>query len=327
MALDDSKDIKINAKLNPKERGLGRGLDALFGDEEDVYPDYDVEDKSDSDAIRKKLGIDKLYPCPTQPRQYFDESAIKELAESIIEHGLLQPIVVRPDRDNKGHYEIVAGERRWRASQRAQLHEVPVVIRDMDDESMFQISLVENLQRQDLTAIEEARGYQRLAIEFDKSHEEIGKILGRSRSHVANMIRLLDLPNAVQTMVDVGDITMGHARALVGSDDAFDLALYVIENNLSVRDTEKFVAENKGREIKTRGKLLGTSKGRTGTAGFNNKDADTLALEKEVSDTLGMNVTIDMKDIHNGKMAISFKTLDQLDDVLQRLAQTPKKGF
>ncbi len=319
MALDDTD----NVKLKPKERGLGRGLDALFGDEEDVYPGYEEQDNDASDSIRKKLGIDKLYPCPTQPRQYFDEASIKELAESIIEHGLLQPILVRPDRENKGHYEIVAGERRWRASQRAQLHEVPVVIRDMDDEALFQIALVENLQRKDLTAIEEARGYQRLSDEFDKSHDEIGKILGRSRSHVANMIRLLELPNAVQTMVDVGDITMGHARALVGSDKAFDLALYVIENNLSVRDTEKFVAESEGREIKTRG----TSKGRTGTTGFNKKDADTLALEKEVSDQLGMNVSIDMKDTSQGKMQISFKNLDQLDDVLQRLAQTPKKGF
>lgn len=320
MAADEQE----NVKLNPKDRGLGRGLDALFGDEEDVYPHYDTEEnEGDSDSIRKKVGIEKLYPCPTQPRQHFDEDALKKLSESIIEHGLIQPILVRPDRDNKGHYEIVAGERRWRASQKAQLHEVPVVIRDMDDEAMFQISLVENLQRKDLSAVEEARGYKRLVDEFEKSHEEIGKILGRSRSHVANMIRLLDLPDSVQVMVDVGDITMGHARALIGTDDAFNLALYVIENNLSVRETEKFIAENQGREIKTRG----TSKGRTGKAGFNKKDADTLALEKEVSDTLGMNVSIDMKDTHQGKMAISFKTLDQLDDVLQRLAQTPKKGF
>jgi ParB family chromosome partitioning protein len=323
MTAHDLDDNFKNKKLKPKDRGLGRGLDALFGDEEDVYPDYEIDDNLESDIIRKTVGIEKLYPCPTQPRQYFDEAALKELAASIKEHGLIQPIFVRPDRDNKGHYEIVAGERRWRASQRAQLHEVPVVIRDLDDEAMFQIALVENLQRKDLSAIEEARGYKRLFEEFDKSHEDIGKVLGRSRSHVANMIRLLELPNAVQTMVDVGDITMGHARALIGCDDAFDLALHVIENSLSVRETEKFVAENQGRHIKNRG----TSKGRTGTAGFNKKDADTLALEKEVSDTLGMNVTIDMKDTHNGKMAINFKTLDQLDDVLQRLAQTPKKGF
>ena len=318
MSINDEENIK----LNPKDRGLGRGLDALFGDEEDVYPTLDEENNSSSDILRKTVGIEKLYPCPTQPRQHFDETALKTLAESIIEHGLLQPILVRPDHENKGHYEIVAGERRWRASQRAQLHEVPVVIREMNDEAMFQIALVENLQRKDLSSVEEARGYKRLNEEFDKTHEEIGKILGRSRSHVANTIRLLDLPDSVQTMVDTGDITMGHARALIGCDDAFDLALHVIEHSLSVRDTEKFVAENQGREIKNRG----TSKERTGKAGFAQKDADTLALEKEVSDQIGMNVVIDMKDQHKGKMQINFKNLDQLDDILQRLAQTPKKS-
>ncbi len=309
----------LNPQPNPKERGLGRGLDALFGDEEDLHPIHDIEDKDTPNNARKTVGIEKLYPCPTQPRQFFDAEGIQTLATSIVEHGLLQPILVRPDKSRKGFYEIVAGERRWRASQKAQLHEVPVVIRELDDESMFQIALVENLQRKDLSSIEEARGYKRLHEEFDNSHEEIGKILGRSRSHVANMIRLLDLPESVQTMVDVGDITAGHARALVGQKQAFDLALNIIENSLSVRDTEKLVAQSEGREIKTR------TAGKTGKKGFNKKDADTLALEKEVSDQIGMNVSIDMKDVHQGKMIIDFKTLDQLDDILQRLAHTPKK--
>lgn len=304
--------------MNPKGRGLGRGLDALFGDEEDVYPHYDIEDNIEKDNTRKLVGISELYPCPTQPRQHFDEAGIKALADSIKEFGLLQPILVRPSKSRQGQYEIIAGERRWRASQKAQLHEVPVVIRELDDESMFQIALVENLQRKDLTAIEEARGYKRLHEEFDNSHEEIAKILGRSRSHVANMIRLLDLPTDVQTMVDTGDITAGHARALIGNPKAFDLALQVIENNLSVRDIEKLAAETQGREIKSR-----TNK--VGTKGFAKKDADTLALEKEVSDQIGMNVAIDMKDTHHGKMTINFSSLDQLDDVLQRLAQTPKR--
>ncbi len=298
-------------------RGLGRGLDALFGDEEDIYPAYDVDDKSVSDASRKKVGIEKIFPCKTQPRQHFDEQAMKTLAESIAEYGLLQPIVVRPDSTREGFYEIVAGERRWRASQKAQLHEVPVVIRDLDDESMFQISLVENLQRHDLSAIEEARGYKRLHTEFDKPHDEIGKLLGRSRSHIANMIRLLDLPDSVQVMVDVGDITMGHARALIGQEEAFDLALHVIENNLSVRETEKYVAETSGRSIQSRTQKLGKA--------LSTKDADTLSLEKEVSDKLGMNVSIDMRNEHKGKMTISFSSLDQLDDLLQRVAQTPRK--
>ena len=302
-----------------KGRGLGRGLDALFGDEEDVYPTYDIEDKEVSSSSRKVIGIEKLFPCRTQPRQHFDMDALATLATSIVEYGLLQPILVRPDKERDGFYEIVAGERRWRASQKAQLHEVPVVIRELDDDSMFQISLVENLQRRDLSAIEEARGYKRLNDEFNHSHEEIGKLLGRSRSHIANMIRLLDLPDSVQTMVDVGDIAMGHARALIGAENAFDLALIVIEKNFSVRETEQLVAESQGREIKSR-----KAKTKTGQKGFAQKDADTLALEKEVSDKLGMNVTVDMKDVHQGKMTIQFKHLDQLDDILQRLAQTPR---
>lgn len=304
-------------QLNPKGRGLGRGLDALFGDEEVGATLQHEEDNQSYDTVRKTVGIERLYPCPTQPRQHFDEDALNVLATSIVEHGLLQPILVRPDKDRAGYFEIVAGERRWRASQKAQLHQVPIVIRPLDDESMFQIALVENLQRKDLSAIEEARGYKRLVEEFNHSHEEIGKVLGRSRSHIANMIRLLDLPDSVQTMVDVGDITAGHARALIGQDDAFDLALHIIEKNLSVRDAEKLVAEAQGRDIQKR-----TSK--TGQKGFSKKDSDTLALEKELSDKLGMNVTIDMKDVHQGKMNIQFKNLDQLDDVIQRLAHPVK---
>ena len=319
---------KDQEKLNPKGRGLGRGLDALFGDEEvtfasrenDNFDDISDDDKEFSGS-RKTVGVEKLYPCSTQPRKHFDDDMIKRLAVSIVEHGLLQPILVRPDSQRSGQYEIIAGERRWRASQQAQLHEVPVVIRDMDDETMFQISLVENLQRQDLSAIEEARGYKRLVDEFDNSHTEIGKILGRSRSHIANMIRLLDLPDSVQTMVDVGDLTMGHARALIGQDKAFDLALYAIENNLSVRDTEKYVAQFEGRDIKKR------SSSKTGKQGFAKKDADTLALEKEVSDQIGMNVSIDMANEAKGKMVINFRSLDQLDDILQRLAHAPQKKY
>ncbi len=317
MGVQNKEKDSRNDSLNPKGRGLGRGLDALFGDEEEVYSSPERKETDVSDLSRKLVGIGNLYPCPTQPRQHFDEDALKTLAASIVEHGLLQPILVRPDKARKGHFEIVAGERRWRASQQAQLHEVPVVIRDLDDESMFQISLIENLQRKDLSAVEEARGYKRLHEEFGNSHEEIGKILGRSRSHVSNMIRLLDLPDSVQTMVDVGDITAGHARALIGQEEAFDLALKIIENSLSVREAEKMVAEAQGRTIKTREKV--------GQKGFAKKDADTLALEKEVSDQIGMNVAIDMKDVHQGKMVINFKSLDQLDDILQRLAQTPKK--
>lgn len=309
-------------KLNPKERGLGRGLGALFGDEEDVYPQYDTDDiPVIEESSRKTVGIEQIFPCESQPRTHFDEKAIQELAASITEHGLLQPILVRPDKTREGMFEIIAGERRWRASQKAQLHEVPIIIRDMDDDEMLQIALVENLQRKDLNPMEEARGYDRLAKEFDHSAEEIGEAVGKSRSHIANMIRLLQLPESVQTMVEVGDISAGHARALLSTDNAMKIALKVIKQKLSVRDTEKLVAEDQGREIKHR-----KEGSKLGQKGFSAKDADTLALEEEVSNQLGMRVSIDMKDSHKGAMKIEFKSLDQLDDVLQRLAQTPKKG-
>lgn len=302
--------------INPKNRGLGRGLDALFGDEEeDVYPTYDSETFA-NDINRKTVGIENLFPDPKQPRKNFNEDALAELATSIVEHGLLQPILVRPDKTRDGMYEIVAGERRWRASQMAQLHEVPVVIRDLEDDQAFQIALVENLQRKDLNSLEEAEGYQRLTEEFGHSHEDIGKIIGKSRSHVSNTIRLLELPEAIHQMLDNSDLTAGHARALLKADNPETLAKEIIQKGLSVRGAEKLVAEAQGREIHHRNKKSKT--------GFASKDADTLALEKEVSDQIGMNVSIDMKDVHQGKMIINFKNLDQLDDVLQRLAQNPK---
>lgn len=310
----------IDNNLNPKDRGLGRGLDALFGDgEEESYPHFNV-DEVIPDAARKIIGIEQLFPCPDQPRRYFDEQAIKELALSIEEHGLLQPILVRPDKTRDNMYEIIAGERRWRASQKAQLHEIPVVIKDIDDATAFQMALVENIQRQDLNSIEEAQGYERLVEEFGYSHESVGEVLGKSRSHVANMIRLLQLPESVQTMMAQGQLSAGHARAILKAEHPALTAQEVVSKKLSVRETEKLVADNEGREIKHRSKSSPKSI-------ISKKDADTLALEKEVSDQLGMRVLIDMKNVHEGCMTIDFKSLDQLDDVLQRLAQAPKKNF
>jgi ParB family chromosome partitioning protein len=314
--IDDMNKNSDEENLNPKDRGLGRGLGALFGDEEDVYPAYE-EDKNLLDSARRTVGVEKLFPCPDQPRRYFDEKALKELAASIVEHGLLQPILVRPDKTREGMFEIIAGERRWRASQKAQLHDLPVIVRDMDDASAFQIALIENIQRQDLNTIEEASGYNRLVEEFGHSHESVGEVLGKSRSHVANMIRLLQLPESVQAYVVEGKLSAGHARALLTADQPALLAQEIISNKLSVRETEKLVAESVGRDIKHRDAPKKKS-------GFSKKDADTLALEKEVSDQIGMNVSIDMKGQHNGAMTINFKNLDQLDDILQRLAQTPK---
>ncbi|MEM8833262.1 MAG: ParB/RepB/Spo0J family partition protein [Pseudomonadota bacterium] len=302
-----------------KQRGLGRGLDALFGDEENDYKAELVETE-EIKTSRRIVGIGQIAPNEDQPRRHFDDEALKELSDSIQTYGLLQPILVRPAPEQDDMFQIVAGERRWRAAQRAQLHEVPVIIKDLTDEETFQIALVENLQRKDLNPIEEALGYQKLITDFDYLPEAVGKLMGKSRAHIANMVRLLSLPESVQVMLEVGDISMGHARALLNTQDAETIALYVIEKSLSVRQTEELAAKMEGREMNDK---IQPSKNRR-KKGFSNKDADTLALEKEVSDQLGMQVTIEMKDVHRGQMQINFASLDQLDDVLQRLAQTPR---
>ncbi|NCO03765.1 MAG: ParB/RepB/Spo0J family partition protein [Alphaproteobacteria bacterium] len=313
----DDFDEELESILNPKKRGLGRGLGALFEDEEGEYPSVE-QSEEESFALRKTVGIDRLFPNPDQPRQYFDEKSINDLADSIREHGLLQPILVRPDKAVPNRYEIVAGERRWRACQKAQLHDVPIVIRDLDDDATLQIGLVENLQRRDLTPIEEARGYARLAEDFGHSHEEIGEAVSKSRSHVANMIRLLGLPDSVQIMLTKGDLSAGHARALLKAENPTILAQEIIANGLSVRDAEKMAAQSIGRSIQKRTHSSG-DKGK-------DKDADLIALEKSLSDQLGMNFSIDMKDAKTGRVAIDFLSLDQLDDLLQRLSTSPKKS-
>lgn len=303
----------------PKERGLGRGLDALFGDEEvQATPaQEDAPNASEPSTGRKVMSIGQIIPNPEQPRRYFDEKALAELTSSITEHGLLQPILVRPSKTQANHFEIIAGERRWRASQRAQLHEVPVVIRDFDDEQTYQIALVENLQRKDLSPIEEGQGYQKLIDDFGETPETVGKVVGKSRSYVTNMMRLLALPEAVLMMLEVEDITAGHARTLLGAEDPYALALQVIKGGLSVRATEKLVAEESGRDIQKRGS--GKAKKQ---AGFATKDADLLALEKDLSDALGMNFAVDMKNDQAGKAFIEFKNLDQLDEILKRLSNS-----
>lgn len=302
----------------PKERGLGRGLDALFGDDEDEHLPSQDDTDSHTSPNKQLIGIEKLFPCPDQPRKHFDPTAIDELAASLQKHGMIQPILVRPDPRGSDMYEIIAGERRWRAAQRAQIHEVPIIIRDLDDTTMFQIALVENLQRRDLDPMEEAQGYQRLIEEFDHTAEDVGKAVGKSRSHITNMTRLLSLPQSVKEMVSNGQLTMGHARALITADQPALLATQIVNQQLSVRNTEKLINFLKMREANGLSSKITPGNKKTG---FHAKDADTLALEKEVSDTLGMAVTIDMKKDQKGKMTISFSSLDQLDDVLQRLTQ------
>jgi ParB family chromosome partitioning protein len=283
--------------------GLGRGLNALLGEmarETPVSGDGAVQQSS---GVRM-LPVSSLSPHPDQPRRHFDEAMLDELAASIASRGLIQPIVVRPH----GHdYQIVAGERRWRAAQRARLHEVPVVVRDFDDAETLEIALIENIQREDLNAIEEAQAYQRLAGEYGHTQEVLAKIVHKSRSHVANLLRLLELPAQVQSQVVDGSLSMGHARALLGSPDVESLADQVVSRGLSVRETEKLARDAK------------PGRSRSGKpAEPRIPDADIAALERQLADLLGLQVKVAHTET-GGTLTLSYSTLDQLDMVCQRL--------
>ncbi len=295
--------------MDPKSRGLGRGLNALFEDDEGVYPQVDPEGEIQG-RKRDMIGIDQLEAGPGQPRTIFDNKALDELASSIKRHGVLQPLLVRENKDNSGNYEIIAGERRWRAAQKAQLHEVPVIVLTMTDLEAFEVALIENLQREDLDPIDEAMGYQRLMDLHEYTQEKLAEGLGKSRSHIANMMRLLQLPKSVQNLLSEGKISSGHARALVTAENAEALAKEVVSKGLSVRETEKLAAEAAGRKA-----APSTKKAEEPYQ----KDVDTLALEQELSNVIGMRVSIDSRDGKAGKLNISFKSLDQLDEVIQRL--------
>ncbi|MDQ1157888.1 ParB family chromosome partitioning protein [Sphingomonas sp. SORGH_AS 950] len=290
--------------------GLGRGLGALLGDiarETPIQPG----DQQIPGGVRM-LPVGALSPHPDQPRRHFEEAALDELAASIAARGLIQPIVVRPHGKD---YQIVAGERRWRAAQRARLHEVPVVVRDFDDAQTLEIALIENIQRQDLNAIEEAQAYQRLAGEFGHTQEALAKIVHKSRSHVANLLRLLELPESVQKQVVTGALSMGHARALLGAEDVEALADQVIGRALSVRETEKLTREAKGG-----GRKASADSDKSGPRGngMDAADADIAALEGQLADLLGLSVRIAHGE-KGGTLTLSYSTLDQLDMVCQRL--------
>lgn len=288
-------------------KGLGRGLDALLGDAPSAKTP--ARDK-------RELPIEFLIANPDQPRRVFDKDAISELAASIKSRGLLQPILVRQTGEKT--YEIVAGERRWRAAQKAKLHSVPVVIRELTDEEAAEIALIENVQRVDLGVIEEATAYQRLADAYDRTHDEIAKAVGKSRSHVANTVRLLKLPAQAIEAVTSGAISMGHARALLGCSDPSAALKAVLKDDLSVRETEalaragapaksrKISDENAKKDVKT-------------VASGARKDADTRALERDLSNILGLEVDIDHSKKGAGDVTISYRTLDQLDDICRRL--------
>lgn len=295
---------ELEKEIKSPKRGLGRGLDALFGDQEEGVS---------ASAKRTTLDIDQIEPNPTQPRREFDEQPLQELAESIATHGVLQPILVRPIEGQDGKYQIIAGERRWRASQIAQLHEVPVIIREFDDSVTLQIALIENLQREDLNALEEALCFKNLIERFGFSQEKLAAALGKSRSHVANIMRLLNLPEKVQTYVSDGKLSAGHARALLTSKDPEGLAKEVIAKGLSVRETERLASGN-----------VEASSGSASKAKAPGKSADTLALEEEIANVLGMKVSIEAKGTA-GTLKIIYKDLDQLDEVVHRLSHYPQQ--
>jgi ParB family chromosome partitioning protein len=289
-----------------RRRGLGRGLSALFGEEAE-------EVASEPARAATTVPVELLHPSRYQPRRNFDVEALAALVESVKAQGILQPLLVRRHPEIAGAYEIVAGERRWRAAQAAQLHEVPIVLRELADREALEIALVENVQRQDLSPLEEAEGYQRLMNEFEHTQEDLARAVGKSRSHIANMLRLLSLPDPVRAMVQDGRLTAGHARALLSATDPVTLAEEVVAKSLNVRQAERLAQESKGG---------GKSGGASGGGGVATKDADTIALEHELTTLLGLKVTIAFSG-QGGALTIHYRTLDQLDDVLRRLSNAP----
>jgi len=288
------------ADKKEQRRGLGRGLSALMAD---VGPNPDnVVSTPRSDLV---VPIEKLVPNPDQPRRVFTDSQLEELANSIRAKGVLQPLIVRPNPKNTEQYEIVAGERRWRASQMAKLHEIPVLVRDFDDTEVLEVAIIENIQRADLNPIEEAAGYKQLMFKFGHTQEKLAEALGKSRSHIANLLRLLNLPETIQDMVSRNDLSAGHARALITASNPEELARTVVAKGLSVRDTEKLA---KGTLMSARPK--GTTTSQSAPA----KDADTKALEGDLSAALKMKVQIDHKaGGESGRVSISYDTLEELD--------------
>ncbi|WP_342069419.1 ParB/RepB/Spo0J family partition protein [Yoonia algicola] len=287
-----------------KSRGLGRGLSALMSD-------VTTEEGAQAPAKRPDLivPIERVQPNPDQPRRTFAEAALDELASSIAEKGIIQPLIVRLSPNDPEIFEIVAGERRWRAAQRAKLHEIPVLLRDYDDTEVLEIAIIENIQRADLNPVDEAAGYKQLMDRFGHTQDKLASALGKSRSHIANLLRLLTLPDEVQTYLVSGQLSAGHARALVGNDQAAALAREIIQRRLSVRETEKLVKKGPA------------TKKRSISKGSDAKDADTIQIENELSATLGMKVTIDHPaGSEGGKMVIGYNSLDQLDDLLRALS-------
>ncbi|MHA4839168.1 ParB/RepB/Spo0J family partition protein [Sphingopyxis sp. MSC1_008] len=312
---DETGSESTPARKRPS--GLGRGLNALFGDvavEAPVLATPGSAAKATpvtGDSVQH-VPVGAIRPLPGQPRRHFDENAIAELADSIGLRGLLQPIIVRRAPDGEG-YQLVAGERRWRAAQRAGLHQIPALVRELDDAATYEIALVENIQRQDLNAIEEASAYRRLIEDFGHNQEALAKLVGKSRSHVANLMRLLDLPASVQALVGDGSLAMGHARALIGADDAEAIARRVAKEGLSVRAVEALVRTGRGGDAPRKAPLEFKS-------ADGGRDPDIVAVERHLSELLGIGVAIQYAGEGKGALTLKFASLDQLDMICQRLS-------
>jgi ParB family chromosome partitioning protein len=317
--MSDNKDETGSESTPARKRpsGLGRGLNALFGDvavEAPVLATPGAAAKATpvtGDSVQH-VPVGAIRPLPGQPRRHFDENAIAELADSIGLRGLLQPIIVRRSPDGDG-FQLVAGERRWRAAQRAGLHQIPALVRELDDAATYEIALVENIQRQDLNAIEEASAYRRLIEDFGHNQEALAKLVGKSRSHVANLMRLLDLPASVQTLVGDGSLAMGHARALIGATDAEAIARRVAKEGLSVRAVEALVRAGKGGDAPRKAPLEYKS-------ADGGRDPDIVAVERHLSELLGIGVAIHYAGEGKGVLTLKFASLDQLDMICQRLS-------
>lgn len=311
--MSEPADTATPIRLDRKKK-LGRGLGALLGEtrrEEPLVSGGPEEGEGASLAGRKSglasLPVSAIEPLPGQPRRHFDEAALDELAESIAARGVIQPVIVRPLAG--GRYQLVAGERRWRAAQRARLHEIPALVRELDEREVMALALIENIQREDLNPVEEARAYQRLAEHEEMTQADIAKLVDKSRSHVANLQRLLALPGEVLDMVEEGGLSMGHARALIGNDRAVELARKAASDKLSVREVEALARSD-----------APPTQRRTRTSRDPAKDADIAAVQSHLEEFLGLSVRIKTDtDPRSGQVTIRYRTLDQLDLICQRL--------
>lgn len=288
--------------VTPIQKGrLGRGLAAMIGEQNAPEP------RLPDEGVQRVVPVDQLNAGELNPRQEFREDELTELADSIRQKGLVQPLIVR-ERD-EGGYEIVAGERRWRAAQRAGLHMVPVIVRSLSDQEVLELAIIENVQRSDLNAIEEASGYRELIERFAYTQDKLSEVMGKSRSHLANMLRLLKLPLIVQAMVREGQLTAGHARALIGRDDAEQLAQRIIDQDLNVREVEALV------------QAMDLAKEQPPMRRIREKDPDTRAFEKELTEALGLKVEVKKGNGESGTLAIKYANYDQLEFIRERLAR------